>query len=115
MDVEKIFKLVDAGFTKEEIMKLANNEKATPKEDKATPKEEKPETPKEKKPETPKEEKPEASKEDPAEKINAAIETALKPFQDLYNNLAKLAVNPSMNSVEPKGLDDIIDNFFKGD
>lgn len=108
MDVEKILKLVDAGFTKEEIVKLANNEKATPKEKKL-------EAPTEKKLETPKEEKPEAPKEDPAEKINAAIETALKPFQELYNNLAKLAVNPSMDSVEPKGLDDIIDNFFKGD
>ena len=108
MDVEKILKLVDAGFTKADIIKLANNEKATPKE-------EKPETPKEEKPETPKEEKPEAPKEDPAEKINAAIETALKPFQELYNNMAKLAVNPSMDSVEPKGLDGIIDNFFKGD
>lgn len=105
MDIEKVFKLVDAGFTKEEIIKLANFEKAEPK----------PETPKEEKPETPKEEKPEPPKEDPAEKINAAIETALKPFQELYNNMAKLAVNPSMDSVEPKGLDDIIDNFFKGD
>ncbi len=105
MDVEKILKLVDAGFTKEEIVKLANYEKATPKEEKS-------ETPKEEKPEASKEETP---KEDPAEKINAAIETALKPFQELYNNMAKLAVNPSMDSVEPKGLDDIIDNFFKGD
>lgn len=103
MDIDKIFKLVDAGFTKDDIIKLANNEKA---------KEEKPETPKEEKP---KEEKPESPKEDPAEKINAAIETALKPFQELYNNMAKLAVNPSKDSVEPKGLDDIIDNFFKGD
>lgn len=110
MDVEKILKLVDAGFTKEEIVKLANYEKATPKFDVTNS-----EPPKEEKPETPKEEKPEASKEDPAEKINAAIETALKPFQELYNNMAKLAVNPSMDSVEPKGLDDIIDNFFKGD
>lgn len=106
MDIDKIFKLVDAGFTKDDIIKLANNEKA---------KEEKPETPKEEKPVTPKEEKPESPKEDPAEKINAAIETALKPFQELYNNMAKLAVNPSLESVEPKGLDDIIDNFFKGD
>lgn len=108
MDVEKILKLVDAGFTKEEIVKLANYEKATPKE-------EKPEPPKEEKPEASKEEKAETPKEDPAEKINAAIETALKPFQELYNNMAKLAVNPSMDSVEPKGIDDIIDNFFKGD
>lgn len=115
MDVEKILKLVDAGFTKEEIVKLANYEKATPKFDvtnSETPKEEKPEASKEEKPETPKED---PAKIDPATELNAAVEKALKPFEDLYNNMAKLAAMPSMEKVEPKGIDDIIDSFFKGD
>lgn len=121
MNVEKLLKLVEAGFTKDEIMKLTGTEK-TPAFDvtKSDPEPVK-ETPKaEPAKEMPKAEpveevKPEVVKGYTDDAINAAIEKALKPFETLYNNMAKLAVNPSMDSVEPKGLDDIIDNFFKGD
>lgn len=107
MDVNDILKLVDAGFNKEEIKKLASAAeppKAEPEAVKEEPPKAEPESPKE-----------EAAKTDPAAELNAAVEKALKPFEDLYNNMAKLAVMPSIEKVEPKGIDDIIDNFFKGD
>ena len=102
MDVNGILKLVEAGFTKEEIVKLSNAEKSTPKFDVTNSEPE------------PVKAEPEKA-EDYESKVNAAIEKALMPFKDLYNNMAKLAAMPSIDNVEPKGIDDIIDSFFKGD
>ena len=109
MDVNGILKLVEAGFTKEEIVKLSNAEKSTPKFDVTNSEPE----PVKAEPEPVKAEPEKA--EDYESKVNAAIEKALMPFKDLYNNMAKLAAMPSIDNVEPKGIDDIIDSFFKGD
>lgn len=107
MKVDDIIKLVNAGFTKEDIVKIANAEAPqTP----AQPAQ--PEQPEEVKTEQP--EQPEQPK-DNAEVISAAINKALEPFQELYTNMVKLAGMPSMENIEPKGIDDIIDNFFKGE
>lgn len=111
MNVEKLLKLVEAGFTKDEIIKLVNSENAVPKFD-VTNSEPTPETPKEGAKSEP---APEEPKEDIENKINVTIKEALKPFETLYNNMAKLAAMPSLESVEPKGIDDIIDSFFKGE
>lgn len=112
MNVEKLLKLVEAGFTKDEIMKLTGTEK-TPEPVKETPKAEPAkETPKA---EPAEEVKPEVVKGDADDAINAAIEKALKPFETLYNNMAKLAAMPSLENVEPKGVDDIVDKFFEGE
>lgn len=107
MNVDSIIKLVEAGFTKEDIFKLSA---ASNPEPKAIP-------------EAVKEEPkavPEAVKEEPKtesvdDKVSEAIDKALKPFEELYNNMARLANMPSLNDVQPKGIEDIIDNFFKGD
>ena len=99
MDVNGILKLVEAGFTKDEIIKLSGVAKE-PEVKKAEPE--------------PAKAEPEKA-EDYENKVNAAIEKALMPFKDLYNNMAKLAAMPSIDNVEPKGIDDIIDSFFKGD
>ena len=106
MDVNGILKLVEAGFTKDEIIKLSGVAKE-PEVKKAEPEPAKAE------PEPAKAEPEKA--EDYENKVNAAIEKALMPFKDLYNNMAKLAAMPSIDNVEPKGIDDIIDSFFKGD
>lgn len=118
MDVEKLLKLVEAGFTKDEIMKLTGTGKtpafdvtnSDPEPVKETPKAE---PVKEIKPVE--EIKPEDIKGDVDDAINAAIEKAIKPFETLYNNMAKLAAMPSLENVEPKGVDDIVDRFFKGE
>ena len=121
MNVEKLLKLVEAGFTKDEIMKLTGTEKtpafdvtnSDPEPVKETPKAEPAkEMPK---PEPAEEVKPEVIKGNAEDAINAAIEKALKPFETLYNNMAKLAAMPSLENVEPKGVDDIVHRFFKGE
>ena len=107
MNVNDIVKLVNAGFTKEDIVKLSSAQApAQP----AQPEE--PAKLEEVKGDAP--EQPEQPK-DSAEVISAAITKALEPFQELYTNMVKLAGMPSMENIEPKGIDDIIDNFFKGE
>lgn len=107
MDVNVILKLVDAGFSKDEIIRLAGAGKE-PELPKAEPE------PKKAEPEELAKEEPEKA-ESTEDKVNAAIEKALEPFKALYNNMAKLAAMPSLDNVKPKGVDDIIDSFFKGD
>ncbi len=107
MKADDIIKLVNAGFTKEDIVKIANAD--APQTPAQPAPEEQPEEVKQEQPEQPEQPK------DNAEVISAAITKALEPFQELYTNMVKLAGMPSMENIEPKGIDDIIDNFFKGD
>ena len=105
MDVNALLKLIDAGFTKEDIMKISAV--SMPKEvTNSEPEKVEPAPEPEKAPEV---------KEEKAPAIEDAITKALKPFEQLYNNMAKLAGMPAMENVEPKGIDDILDSFFKGD
>ena len=125
MEAKDVLDLVKAGFSKEEIMILANSSRqpeAAPEEEPQPKEEPKPEkAPEEKPEETAKEVKAAAEKffaapvADPQEAVNAAVKEALKPFEDLYDHMAKLAGMPSIDSVQPKSIDDIVDNFFKGE
>ena len=94
----------------------------------ADKKEEAPEVKQEAAPEVKKEEAaPAAAPEKPAEPekkdtakeisdaVSAAIAESFKPFEEIYNKLATLAGMPSISDVQPKGIDDIISNFFKED
>lgn len=110
MKADDIIKLVNAGFTKEDIVKIANADAPQTPAQPAQPEE--PAKLEEVKGEAV--EQPEQPK-DNADVISAAITKALEPFQELYTNMVKLAGMPSMENIEPKGIDDIIDNFFKGD
>lgn len=108
MEAREILKLVEAGFSKEEIMVLAKADKKQPAEAPAP------------QPEEPKTEPAEAEPApepaaDPQEAVNAAVKEALKPFEDLYDHMAKLAGMPSIDNIQPKSIDDIVDNFFKGE
>ena len=94
MNIDSIIKLVEAGFSKEDIIKMTSASKPEPEAAK---------------PET------KAEPDVIETKVSEAIDKAFKPFEDLYNNMAKLANMPSLNDVQPKGIEDIIDNFFKGD
>ena len=107
MNIDSIIKLVEAGFSKEDIIKMTSASKPEPEAAKPEPEAAKPEP--EVKPET------KAEPDVIETKVSEAIDKAFKPFEDLYNNMAKLANMPSLNDVQPKGIEDIIDNFFKGD
>ena len=110
MEAREILKLVEAGFSKEEIMVLAKADKAEKEPEAAPAVPEKTETPEPEK--EPEKAEPAA---DPKEAVNAAVKEALKPFEDLYDHMAKLAGMPSIDNIQPKSIDDIVDNFFKGE
>ena len=107
MELKDLMKLVNAGFSKEEIMKLAAA--GAPKEE---PAKEEPKAEKIK--EEPKAEEPKAP-EDPNAGIAEAIKEAMKPFQSMYEKMSLMAGTPSFEKIQPKGIDDVIDDFFKGE
>ena len=114
MNITDVKELLQAGFTAAEIRDmLADKKEAAP--------EVKPEAAPEVKEEAaPAAEKPaEPEKKDSAKEISDAVSAAIaesfKPFEEVYNKLATLAGMPSISDVQPKGIDDIISNFFKED
>lgn len=109
MNIQEVKELLAAGFTADEIRSMM------PAEKKAEPEVKQEVKPEEKAPEA----KPEKAPEDNIAKISDAVSNAIaegfKQFEGLYNKLATLAGMPSMADVQPKGIDDIISNFFKED
>lgn len=115
MDTEKIFKLLDAGFTADEIrgmMAPAKDYTEIPQEDPQ------PEQVPEKAPASSPAPAAEPEKVQPADTsdvIAKAVTEAMKPFNELYDKMAKLAGMPSLENVKPLGIDDIVAHFFKED
>lgn len=107
MTLEDIITLTKAGFTKEEILKLHSLD-ATPVLPAQTAQ---PDAPKAPAPASEPEEKQE-EKEDISKVIEQKIGEAFKPFETLYNNIAIKANMPTIGEVEPRGIDDIISDFF---
>lgn len=108
MEFEKVMKLIDAGFTAEEIR--AMNAKAEAPKEKPTeaPKEAPKETPKEAPKEAPKEE---AKAEAPADEKPAYIKELEDHVNELFasmDKLSKVIVNPSIADVKPVGIEDVI-------
>ncbi len=118
MDIKKIIKLHEAGFTASDIEKMmAAFEPKAP---------EAPESPAEapKKVEGDNNPKPE---EKPAEKAASAPEGEANPLDDTIKTLnaridavgaalekiANMPLFPSIDDVKPLGIDDVISNFFK--
>lgn len=111
MELKDLMKLVDAGFTKDEIVKLAA---ADTKEEPAKKEQKAEEIKEEQKAEDQKTEEQKAP-EDPNAGIAEAIKEAMKPFEAMYEKMALMAGKPSFDNIQPKGIDDVIDNFFKGE
>lgn len=119
MNIQEVKELLAAGFTADEIRSMM------PAEKKAEPEVKQEVKPEEKAPEVKQEEKApevkpeEKAPEDNIAKISDAVSNAIaegfKQFEGLYDKLAKLAGMPSMADVQPKGIEDIISNFFKED
>ena len=130
MNITDVKELLQAGFTASEIREmLADKKEKAPAEPAAAPevKKEKapaepaaaPEVKKEKAPAAAPEKSVEPEKKDSAKElsdaVSAAIAKSFKPFEEIYNKLATLAGMPSIADVQPKGIEDIITNFFKED
>ena len=112
MTIEDIITLTKAGFTKDEILKLSSASVSS-----IAPAPEQPAVPT---PQPAADPEPAAAPEAPeapaAEDLSAVIEKkiteAFEPFKDLYNNIAIKANMPTIGNIEPKGIDDIVNDFF---
>lgn len=119
MDIEKVFKLMDAGFTADEIRTMLNSSPAQPVVSASLPLSPEPTAaaPDTAAAEAPVEDPPAEEKPDPIAALKAdigeQISAAMKQQQESINKLAKLMGMPSMDNVQPKGIDDIVRNFFK--
>lgn len=115
MDPKEILKLIDAGFTADEIRKMIPEDKtetAQPEPKKEEPKKAEPEIAK---PEEPKKEEP--KKEEPAgtnfDEIISGINKKIDDLTDAIGKISKISLFPAMENVKPLGIDDVIDKFFK--
>lgn len=115
METEKVLKLIDAGFTADEIrnmLKPAEPETAVSSSFSAAPLSPEP---------TAEADTPSAAEAPEEVDIMATVKSAvadqfaamLKENQESINKIAKMAGMPSLDSVQPKSIDDIVTNFFK--
>lgn len=115
MTAEQILKLIEAGYTKAEIDKMiipadppaADNIPSSAPEGKAAETDPQPAAPASEA----KEETPAEPKEDPLDGIKAQI----AELTNTLGAISKAVINPSMDNIQPLGIDDIITKFFKED
>jgi hypothetical protein len=115
MDAEKVLKLIDAGFSADEIRGMLSPSAEPKAEPKAEP--EAKEEPK-RAPEAPKEEPAkEPAKEDPIDSAMDEVQQKIAGFNTVMDSMiekmSKMAGMPAIGSVQPKGIEDIISDFFK--
>lgn len=116
MTAEQILKLIEAGYTKAEIDKMiipadppaVDNIPSSASEGKAAETDPQPAAPASEV----KEEAPaEAPKEDPLDGIKAQI----AELTNTLGAISKAVINPTLDNIQPLGMDDIIVKFFKED
>lgn len=109
MDPKEILKLIDAGFTADEIRKMVPQDKTEsgkPEPKKEEPKKAEPEITK---PEEPKKEEPAGTNFD---EIISGINRKVDELTGAIEKISKISLFPAMGKVEPLGIDDVIDKFF---
>ena len=124
MNANDVLKMIDAGFTADEIRKMTaaaesvSHVSSSPDaqkeaEDKAAsapaPVEEKKEAPAAEE----KGSKPEDVMDSIKKTISEQIAANMKSYEDNMAKIMKMAGMPSLDEVKPKGIEDIISNFFK--
>lgn len=109
MTIDDIISLTKAGFTKDDIFKLTGSVSAPVDSPSYT-------APAQAQPESTSASPAPVSEPEEKEDLGAIIEQkigeAFKPFENLYNNIAVKANMPTIGKIEPKGVDDIINDFF---
>ena len=113
MNAEQLIKLIDAGFTKEDILSLAHSASPSTTTENV-PEQSQPSAP-EAAPQQETKEEPKSEAPDISKMIEDKITAVFEPFKDLYTNMAKMVGMPSIQDVQPKGIEDIISDFFKGE
>lgn len=110
MTIEQITSLVNAGFTKEEILALQNSEPVISSVPAPEPKEPEPD------PEPKKEPEPEPKKEaDPEPKHEIKLEDVIKSNQEVMENITKLTAAIQANAIRTAIQPQQVDNYTPED
>lgn len=113
MDVDKVLKLTEAGFTADEIRTMISGSPApavTPDPVPASDPSPAPEASPAATPETTPEPAPVPT---PGPDPLDAIRTQLSGLTDIVDKMSKAIIMPNMDNVTPAGIEDIVSNFFK--
>lgn len=108
MTIDDIISLTKAGFTKDDIFKLTGSTSAPVDSPSLTAAQAQPESTSA----SPAPVSEPEEKEDLGAIIEQKIGEAFKPFETLYNNIAIKANMPQIGNVEPRGVEDIVNDFF---
>lgn len=118
MTIDDIVTLTKAGFTKEEIIKLSatqpqvSSTSTAPAPEQPAATEQPAPAPEPVKVTQPITEQDVIKPEDLGAVIEQKIGEAFKPFENLYNQIAIKANMPTIGAIEPKGIEDIVNDFF---
>lgn len=121
MNPENVLKLVEAGFTAEEIRGMLKPQTPDSPGSASLPLSPEPtgaaitETEEAAPAEAPVEEKTDAVAQAVDKALSERLDQINSGFETMYKNMQKLAGMPSMADIQPKGVEDIISKFFKED
>lgn len=119
MNPENVLKLVEAGFTADEIRGMLKPQTPDSPASASLPLSPEPtgaaitETEEAAPAEAPVEEKTDAVAQAVDKALSERLDQINSGFEQMYKNMQKLAGMPSMADIQPKGVEDIISNFFK--
>lgn len=116
MNTENVLKLVEAGFTADEIRGMLNPQTPdSPASASLQPLSPEPTAPaaEAEAAEAPVEEKTDAVAQAVDKALSERLDQINSGFEQMYKNMQKLAGMPSMADIQPKGVEDIISKFFK--
>lgn len=115
MNPENVLKLVEAGFTAEEIRGMLKPQTPDSPASASLPLSPEPTAPaaEAEAAEAPVEEKTDAVAQAVDKALSERLDQINSGFEQMYKNMQKLAGMPSMADIQPKGVEDIISKFFK--
>lgn len=117
MNPENVLKLVEAGFTAEEIRGMLKPQTPDSPASASLPLSPEPTgaaiTEEAAPAEAPVEEKTDAVAQAVDKALSERLDQINSGFEQMYKNMQKLAGMPSMADIQPKGVEDIISKFFK--
>ena len=119
MTLQEVMKLVNAGFTADDVRKMMAEEpkqesKQESKQEQSAPaKNEKQDIEKKPEIEKPEEPKKEAAASPSFEDVISGINQKIDALAGAVNKISSISMFPSIEGIKPLGIDDVIDKFFK--
>ena len=112
MEIEKVLKLIEAGFSADDIRKMLQPEPAADPQP-VSAADPQPAPAADLQPAPAADPQP-APAGDPNARVLETMNNMFEKFEQKLNAIAKLSIAPSIDGITPKTIDDVIDHFFEG-